>query len=72
MIGLAIGILWFALGVIILGGVIWLALWGIKQFVSVPARLETAVWIVFFILCLIYLLYALESGGLPSPHLMLR
>jgi hypothetical protein len=72
MIGLAIGILWFAIGVIVLGGVVWLALYGIGLFIpgGIPARVYQAVWVVFLILCVIYLLYALEGGGLPHPSLL--
>lgn len=67
MISLAIGILWLAIGVIILGGVIYLALMAIKIFVPVDPRVEQAVWVVFFILILIYVL-TLLAGGAPFPH----
>lgn len=69
MITLAVSILWFALGVIILGAIIYVALWGIRQFVPLPPKVETLVWVVFLILCLIFLLLALEGGGLPHPNL---
>ena len=65
MISLAIAILWLAIGVIVLGGVIYLALLAIKTFVPVDGRVERAVWLIFFILVLIYALYALQGGGFP-------
>jgi len=66
MIHLATVILWLALGVLILGGVVWLALYAIKQFVPLPSNIEMAIWIAFLILVLIYTLYAIEGGGVPS------
>jgi hypothetical protein len=68
MISLAISILWLAIGVIILGGVIYLALLAVKTFVPVDTRVERAIWLVFFILVLIYVLMALQ-GGAPFPRL---
>ncbi len=65
MISLAITFLWFLIGVVILAGIIWLVLYGVKTIagIPVPARLEQAIWFIFFILVLIYALYALEGGG---------
>ncbi len=69
MVSLAIGILWLAIGVIILGGVIWIALWAIGQVVSIHPAIPKVVWAVFGILVLIYILSLLEGGGLPHPNL---
>jgi hypothetical protein len=63
MISLAISILWFALGVLILGAIVWVALWAVKQFLPVPAVVEKVVWAAFLILVLIYLLMAIQGGG---------
>jgi hypothetical protein len=67
MISLAISILEFAIGVIIVAACIFLAFWGIKQFVAIPPVVEKLVWVVFGIICLIFLLVALNgsmgSGG---------
>jgi hypothetical protein len=41
MIDIAISILWLAIGVIVLGGVIFLALMAVKLFIDVDARVET-------------------------------
>jgi len=65
MIGLAISILWLAIGVIVLGGVVFLALLAVKTFMAVDARVERAIWLIFFILVLIYCLMTL-SGTAPS------
>jgi hypothetical protein len=65
MISLSISILWFALGVIILAAIILVALWGIKQFLPIPPRVEQLVWVVFLILVLIYLLMTIQGGGHP-------
>ena len=63
MVSLAIAILWFALGVIILAAIILVALWGIRQFMPIPPRVEQLVWVVFLILVLIYLLTTIAGGG---------
>lgn len=61
VIDLAIGILWLLIGLIILLGVVWLALYVVKLFVAVPTKIETAIWAIVLILCLIYALSLL--GG---------
>jgi hypothetical protein len=69
MIALAIGILWFAIGVAVVAGCIFVAFWLIGQFVAIPALVQRLVWGIFLILCLIAVLSMLESGGLPHPAL---
>jgi hypothetical protein len=63
MINLAIGILWLLIGVIVLLGVVWLALYVVKLFVPVPGRIEQAIWAIVLILCLIGALTLLAGGG---------
>ena len=63
MIALAISILWLLIGVIILLGVIWLALYVLKLFIAIPGRVEQAVWAIAGILCLIGALTLLAGGG---------
>ncbi len=63
MIALAISILWLLIGVIVLLGVVWLALYVIKLFAQVPAPIEQAVWAIVLILCLIGVLTLLSGGG---------
>jgi len=64
MIDLAISILWLALGIIVLLGVIWLLLYGIRLFTQIPPRIEQLVWVVVLILILIGVL-SLLAGHEP-------
>jgi hypothetical protein len=68
MISLAIAILWLLIGVIVLLGVVWLALYVVKLFVPIPGRIEQAVWAIVLILCLIGALSLLAGGGVSSMH----
>ena len=63
MVGLAISILWLAIGIICVCGCIWLLLYAIKLFVPIPGRIEQLVWVIVLILCLIYALTLLSGGG---------
>ena len=63
MIALAINILWLLIGIIILCGVVWLALYVVKMFIPVDATIEKAVWVIVFILILIGVLTLLAGGG---------
>lgn len=63
MISLAIGILWLLIGVIILLGIVWLALYVVKLFIPVPDKIELAIWCIVLILCLIGALTLLSNGG---------
>lgn len=67
MIGLAINILWLVIGILVLLGVVWLALYAIKIFIAVPGRIEQLIWVVVLILCLIGLLSLLAGGGTFHP-----
>ena len=61
---LAISILWFLIGVVVLCLIVWVALYVLKMFVPVlPPRLEQAVWVVVMLLVLIALLGALTGTG---------
>jgi hypothetical protein len=63
MISLAISILWLAIGIIILLGVVWLALYAVKLFAPIPDPIEKVIWAVVLILCLIGVLTLLAGGG---------
>lgn len=63
MISLAISILWFLIGLIILLGVVYLALLVVKTFVAVPAQVERAIWLIALLLCLIGALSLIAGGG---------
>ena len=73
MVGMAIAFLWFLIGVIILAGVIWLVLYGIKNIagIPIPARLEQGIWFIFLILIIIYALTIIAGGG-GFPHFNFR
>ncbi len=63
MIQLAINILWLLIGIVVLLGVVWLALYVVKMFVPLPGQIENAIWAVVLILCLIGVLTLLAGGG---------
>ncbi len=63
MVALAISILWLLIGVIVLLGVVWLALYVVKLFVPIPDKIELAIWCIVLILCLIGALTLLAGGG---------
>ena len=68
MAGIAISLLWLLIGAIILAGVIWLVLYGIKNFITpIPAKLEQGIWFIFLLLLIIYAITAFVSGGIPHP-----
>jgi hypothetical protein len=68
MAGIAISLLWLLIGAIILAGVIWLVLYGIKKFITpIPERLEQGIWFIFLLLMIIYAISAFVSGGVPHP-----
>ena len=70
MVGLAISILWLLIGVIVLLGVVWLALYVVKLFAPIPDPIEKAVWAIVLILCLIGALTLLAGGGgIASLHM---
>jgi len=69
MISMAIGLLWLLIGIICLAGVVWLVLYGIKNFVTpIPARLEQGIWFIVLILIIIGVLTILAGGGLSNFH----
>jgi hypothetical protein len=68
MAGIAISLLWLLIGAIILAGVIWLVLYGIKAFITpIPPRLEQGVWFIFLLLIIIYAITAFVSGNVGNP-----
>ena len=63
MIAMAISILWLLIGVIVLLGVVWLALYVVKLFAPIPDPVEKAIWAIVLIICLIGALSLLAGGG---------
>jgi len=68
MIALAINILWLLIGAIILAGVLWLVIYGIKKFVvDIPERIEQGIWFIVLILIVIAALSMLATGNIHGP-----
>lgn len=72
MISLTISILWLLIGVILLLGIVWLALYVVKLFIPVPGPIEQAAWAVVLILCLIAALTLLAGGSIGGNSLSLH
>lgn len=69
MVAIAINVLWFLIGLIVLCGIIYLAIWVIESFVyPIPEQVKRGVWVIVLLLALIALLTALVGGG-GSFHL---
>ena len=70
MIAIAIQVLWFLIGLIILAGIIYLAIWVIEQFIyPIPERVKQGIWVIVLLLALIALLNVMVGGNalrLPS------
>ncbi len=64
MITIAISVLWFLIGLIVLCGIIYLAIWVIEKFVTaIPEKVKQGVWVIVLLLALIALLGMLVGGG---------
>jgi hypothetical protein len=65
MIAIAIEVLWLLIGAICLAGVIWLVLYGIKNFITpIPDRIEQGIWFIVLLLIIIGALTLLAGGSL--------
>jgi hypothetical protein len=63
MLALAINVLWFLIGLLILAAIVYLAIWVIEQFIRpIPERVKQGVWVIILLLALIALLTALMGG----------
>ena len=64
MVAIAISVLWFLIGLIVLCGIIYLAIWVIESFVvAIPEQIKKGVWVIVLLLALIALLTMLMGGG---------
>lgn len=64
MIAIAVNVLWFLIGLIVLAGIIYLAIWVIESFIyPIPERVKQGVWVIVLLLALIALLTVLVGGG---------
>jgi len=70
MLAIGISVLWFLIGLIVLCGIIYLAIWVIEQFVTaIPEKIKQGVWVIVLLLALIALLTVLTGGGTGGLHL---
>ena len=66
MAAMAINVLWFLIGVIVLAGVIYLAIWVIESFIfPIPEQVKRGIWVIVLLMALIALLTVLVGGGNP-------
>lgn len=66
MAEIAIGVLWFLVGLIILCGIVYLAIWVVENFVHpIPEKVKQGVWVIILLIALIYLITILVGGGAP-------
>ena len=64
MISIAISVLYFLIGLIVLAGIIYLAIWVIESFIyPIPEMVKKGIWVVVLLLALIALLTMLAGGG---------
>jgi formate hydrogenlyase subunit 3/multisubunit Na+/H+ antiporter MnhD subunit len=69
MAAMAISVLWFLIGLIVLAGVIYLAIWVIELFIfQIPAKVKQGIWVVVLLLALIALIGVLAGGGSNPFH----
>ena len=66
MANIAINVLWFLIGLIVLAGVIYLAIWVIESFIMpIPERVKQGIWVIVLLLALIFLIITLTGGHTP-------
>ena len=69
MASMAISVLWFLIGLIVLAGVIYLAIWVIESFIfPIPEQVKKGVWVIVLLLALIALISVLVGGGTGAIH----
>jgi len=69
MAAMAISVLWFLIGLIVLAGVIYLAIWVIESFIwPIPEKVKQGIWVIVLLLALIALISTLVGGGTGAIH----
>jgi O-antigen ligase len=69
MAAMAINVLWFLIGLIVLAGVIYLAIWVIESFIfPIPEQVKKGIWVIVLLLALIALISVLVGGGSNPFH----
>lgn len=70
MLELAIGVLWLLVGIIVLAGIVYLAIWVIEAFIyPIPERVKQGIWVIVLLIALIALITVLAGGGGKVPFL---
>lgn len=68
MAAIAINVLWFLIGLIILCGIVYIAIWVVESFVMpIPEKIKQGIWVIILLLALIFLITAVVSGGGTHP-----
>jgi len=69
MAQIAIDVLWFLIGIIILAGVVYLAIWVIEQFIQpLPQKVVQGIWVIVLLIALIALISIIAGGGFRLPR----
>jgi hypothetical protein len=64
MIAIALNVLWFLIGLIVLAGIVYLAIWVVESFIyPIPEMVKKGIWVIILLLALIALLTVLVGGG---------
>lgn len=72
MVSLAIQILWLAIGILVVLGAIYLLLMVIKVWATIDPKIETTIWLIALILCIIGGLTLLNGGAFNTSHVLLH
>jgi len=74
MLSLAISLLWLLIYAICFAGVVWLVLYGIREFIApIPAQVEKGIWFIVLLLVVIAMLTVLSGGmNVPKPFFSVR
>lgn len=70
MLEIAISVLWFLIGLVVLAGIIYLAIWVVEQFIHpIPPKVVQGIWVIVLLLALIALITVLAGGSIRMPRL---
>jgi hypothetical protein len=69
MIAIALNVLWFLIGLIVLAGIVYLAIWVVESFIyPIPEMVKKGIWVIILLLALIALL-TVGGGTMHFPSL---
>lgn len=70
MLQIAIAVCWFLIGLVVLCGIIYLAMWVVEKFVhEIPPMVKEGVWVIVLLLALIALLTIVAGGSISGLHM---